>query len=225
MELLWTAFALGLVGSLHCAGMCGPLALAVPVTGKTRVSFALGRGILNAGRIATYCAIGVLFGAVGQSLALAGLQRWVSLGAGVAILLGLLVSRKTRAGTPAWRLVSLIKQAFGKLLHRRTYAGLFALGAVNGLLPCGLVYVAAAGAVSAADVFSGVLYMAAFGVGTLPVVLGIGLAGKRLQFALRLRLRGLVPVSVAMVAVLLVLRGMGLGIPYLSPALGGGACH
>ncbi|MCD6049706.1 MAG: hypothetical protein K0Q55_1109, partial [Verrucomicrobia bacterium] len=91
---LWTAFILGLVGSLHCAGMCGPLALALPVAGKTRRAFVLGRVLYNLGRILTYCVIGAIFGLAGQSLALAGFQKWVSLGAGVAILLGLLASTR-----------------------------------------------------------------------------------------------------------------------------------
>ena len=225
MELPWTALALGLVGSLHCAGMCGPLALALPGAGTTRVSFVFGRVIYNLGRIVTYCAIGFVFGAFGWTLALAGFQRSISVGAGVTILLALLVSRRGSTGTPVWRMVALVKKVFGRLLHRRSVPGLFALGTVNGLLPCGLVYVAAAGAVAGADLLGGVLYMAAFGIGTLPVMLGIGLAGKRLQFAFRLRLQGLVPISVAIVAVLLVLRGLGLGIPFLSPALGAGSCH
>jgi hypothetical protein len=79
--------------------------------------------------------------------------------------------------------------------------------------------------VAAADFLGGILHMAAFGAGTLPVMLGMGLAGKKLQFAARLRLQGLVPISVALVALLLVLRGMGFGIPFLSPELGGSSCH
>lgn len=225
MDFLWTAFALGLVGSLHCAGMCGPLALAVPVTGRTRISFALSRVIYNSGRIATYGAIGLVFGALGETLVLAGLHRWVSIGAGALILLVLLASWLAPVGTPMWRLVALVKRTFGNLLQQRSYPSLFALGAVNGLLPCGLVYVAAGGAVATTGALAGIAYMAAFGLGTLPVMLGLGFAGKPLRFLLRWRMQALVPISVALLAVLLVLRGMELGIPFLSPALGAGTCH
>src|SRR5215212_611248 len=94
MELIWTGFLLGLVGSLHCAAMCGPLVVAVSNAGGTRLPFGTSRLVYNSGRIATYAAIGLLFGAVGKTFALAGVQRWLSLGAGAAILLGLLLSTR-----------------------------------------------------------------------------------------------------------------------------------
>lgn len=226
MELIWTAFLLGLVGSLHCAGMCGPLALALPSGGTTRVSFVTGRLLYNAGRIATYTALGLLFGLVGRSLALAGMQRWLSVFAGVAILAGLFLSTRFATGAPVAKLVVLLKSVFAGLLRRRSLVSLFALGLINGLLPCGLVYVAAAGAAATGDLATGALHMAAFGAGTLPVMLGIGLVGRRLQVAVQFR--KWIPFSVALVAALLLLRGMGLGIPYLSPDLasvGAHACH
>lgn len=229
MELLWTAFVLGFFGSLHCAGMCGPLAAAMPVVGNTRLSFTATRAVYNAGRIATYCVIGGVVGVIGKSIALAGLQRWISLGAGIVLLIGLLLSSRINARLPLFRIVVRLKCAFGALLKRRSFAASFLLGAINGLLPCGLVYVAAAGAVTGASVVHGIAYMAAFGVGTLPVMLGIGLAGRKLQFTFRLRLQKLIPVAVATLAILLVVRGMALGIPYLSPDLVAGAaghsCH
>ncbi len=229
MELIWTAFVLGLIGSLHCAGMCGPLALALPVVGNTRLSFTASRLLYNAGRLLTYCVIGALFGVVGRSLSLAGLQRWLSLGAGVLILVGLVLSTRTATKLPAWQTVAFLKRTFGSLLRRRTFASLLLLGAINGLLPCGLVYVAAAGATATGGVSSGIAYMVAFGLGTLPVMLGLGLAGKRLQLTFRFRLQKLIPISVAALALLLVIRGMALGIPYLSPDLAAshlsGSCH
>jgi sulfite exporter TauE/SafE len=226
MELLWTALALGLVGSLHCAGMCGPLALALPVVGNTRLSFTAGRALNNLGRITTYAAIGAVFGLLGQTLTLAGLQRWVSLGAGLAILAGLLLSSRFALEAPAWQTVAWLKNAFGTLIKRRTAGSLFVLGAINGLLPCGLVYIAAAGAAATGSALKGIACMFAFGLGTLPVMLGIGLAGRGVQTAFRARLQKLVPASILLMGVLLVLRGMGLGIPFLSPDLTAGTdCH
>lgn len=221
-----TAIALGLVGSLHCAGMCGPLALALPMTGNARTTFVLGRLAYNLGRIATYCALGAAFGLVGQTLALAGFQRWVSLAAGTAILLGLLLSTKFATSVPVARSVAWIKSGLGAMLRQRSLASTFALGTLNGLLPCGLVYAACAGAVATGSLLSGVEYMAAFGLGTVPMMLGLGLVGPKLQFTLRFKLQRLIPASVTIVAVLLILRGLSLGIPYLSPDLAAGAaCH
>ena len=107
---LWTAFLLGFVGSAHCAGMCGPLALALPPTGRSRVTFVSGRAAYNAGRILTYALLGALFGLLGQSLVLAGLQRWVSLAAGALILTALLLGVLVPAGSAAG---SAIAVAFG----------------------------------------------------------------------------------------------------------------
>jgi len=227
---LWTAFLLGLVGSLHCAGMCGPLALAMPATGGTRASFILGRAAYNFGRIFTYCSLGALFGLAGRTLALAGLQRWLSLGAGVVILVGLAVTSRYAVNTPLARAVAWLKSALATMLKRRSLGSLWLLGALNGLLPCGLVYVACAAAVATGGGLRGAGYMLAFGLGTVPMMLGIGLTGRKLQPALRFRLQRFIPASVALLGLLLILRGMSLGIPYLSPDLSGGraqcpACH
>lgn len=229
MDLVWTALVLGLVGSLHCAGMCGPLALALPVVGTSRLSFTAGRLLYNAGRITTYAVFGIAFGMLGQSLALAGLQRWVSLVAGVLVLGGLAVSQRRNTTVFAWNAIGWLKRSFAAVLARRTFGSLFLLGMLNGLLPCGLVYVAAAGATATGAVLPGVIYMIAFGIGTLPVMLGLGLAARQFQLRFRFRMQRLIPVSVACLGILLVLRGMALGIPYLSPDLGASpaaaACH
>src|SRR6185436_500262 len=142
--ILWTAILLGAVGSLHCAGMCGPLALALPATGRSRATFVLSRVAYNLGRIVTYCALGAAFGLVGQTLAFAGFQRWVSLTAGAAILIGLLVSSRFAVSVPFAKTVAWIKSGLGTLLRRRSVASVFSLGVLNGLLPCGLVYAACA---------------------------------------------------------------------------------
>lgn len=227
MELIWTAFLLGLVGSLHCAAMCGPLVVAVSSARGTGLSFATSRLVYNSGRIAIYCAIGLLFGAVGKTFVLAGFQRWLSLAAGAAILLGLLLSTRFALKTPFAKGIMKLKSLFGRLLQRRTLASQFLLGTLNGLLPCGLVYIAAAGAATTLSPLGGALHMAAFGAGTLPMMLGLGAASGRLRF-IALRFQKLIPLCVILVAMLLLLRGMALGIPYLSPSLNEhahAACH
>lgn len=225
---LWTAFLLGLVGSLHCAGMCGPLALALPQAGRSASGFFVGRLAYNLGRLATYCGLGLLFGLLGKSLALAGIQRWVSIALGVALLAGLFASRKLALWRPVNALVEQLKSRMGALLRRRSLDALLVLGLLNGLLPCGLVYVACAGATATGDLFIGALYMLAFGAGTVPMMLAISLSGKLVPVALRLKLLKAVPLAVFILGTLLILRGMSLGIPYVSPDLSGGGaacCH
>ena len=216
---LWTAFLLGFVGSAHCAGMCGPLALALPRGHGKRATFIAGRALYNFGRVVTYALMGALFGLLGQGFALAGLQRWISLVVGVLILLGVLVSPRLARAIPVSRGVSWLKASLGTLLQRRALPALFGIGLLNGLLPCGLVYVACAGAVATGTIWFGLQYMIAFGLGTLPLMLVISLVGTKLQFALRFKLQRLIPVSLVIVGLLLVLRGMALGIPYVSPVL------
>ncbi len=225
---LWTAFLLGLVGSLHCAGMCGPLALALPAAGNTTPAYVLGRVAYNAGRIITYCLMGIVFGLVGRSFLMAGLQRWVSIALGVALLLGLFASRKLALSRPVTSLVNQLKSRMSVLLRRRSFTALAVLGLLNGLLPCGLVYVACAGAAATGGMAAGAQYMAAFGVGTVPMMLAISLSGSLVPASLRLKLVKTIPVCVFLLATLLILRGMSLGIPYISPDLSAGGascCH
>jgi sulfite exporter TauE/SafE len=218
--LLLTAFLLGLIGSLaHCAGMCGPLAMALPVVGTSARSFTLGRAACNLGRICTYCLLGVVFGLVGKTALLAGIQRWVSIALGVVLLAGLIASRRLALSRPVMLLIERLKSRMSFLLRRRSFLSLAGLGLLNGLLPCGLVYVACAGAAAAGGVLGGAAYMAAFGAGTLPMMLGIGLSGRLVPLSFRLKLRRALPVSVFLLASLLILRGMALNIPFLSPDL------
>ena len=220
----WTAFILGLIGSLHCAGMCGPLALALPAAGRSGPSYVAGRIAYNAGRVITYCVLGIVFGLVGKTLVLAGIQRWISIALGVALLAGLFATRKLVLWKPVIFLLDAIKRRMSGLLKRRSLTALTTLGVLNGFLPCGLVYVACAGAIATGGIVPGAIYMAAFGVGTIPLMLAIGVSGKLIPLGLRLKLLKAIPVSVFLLATLLILRGMALGIPYVSPDLSRPSC-
>ena len=216
---IWTAFLLGLVGSLHCAGMCGPLALALPAANGGALPLVTGRIGYNLGRMTAYCLLGIVFGLAGRSVALAGLQRWASLAAGVIILLALIPAWRRGFALPAVQSVALLKRGLSTLLRRRSLGALYLLGVLNGFLPCGLAYVACAGALSSGSLAIGTMSMLAFGLGTVPMMLGISLAGRNLQWAIRLRFQRFIPAGVAVVGMLLIVRGMALGIPYLSPDL------
>ena len=220
----YAAFILGLVGSLHCAGMCGPLAMALPATRGSAISFSLGRTAYNLGRIATYCLLGVISGAVGTSLAFVGFQRWLSMALGLLLLCGLIFSRKLALWRPVTVLVSHLKTKMSSALRHRSFASMTLLGLLNGLLPCGLVYVACLGATATSDIVAGAGYMATFGLGTLPMMLGLSLSGKLVPVPLRVKWRRAIPLSVVLLASLLILRGLSLGIPYVSPDLSTRAC-
>ncbi len=222
------ALALGLLGSLHCAAMCGPLQLALPLPPGGPGRLVTGRLIYQLGRVATYCVLGLVAGLVGKSLILAGLQRWLSITLGGVILLGFFLSKKAALATPVVSVVNRLKAAMAWQLRHRSLRSLALLGALNGLLPCGLVYVAFAGAVAAGTPPAAILFMAAFGLGTTPTLLAISLSGRILPLSLRLKLRSAIPVGVCLLAGMLILRGMSLGIPYVSPDLSGAnpvCCH
>jgi sulfite exporter TauE/SafE len=223
----WTAFILGLIGSVHCAGMCGPLALALPHRSTNGTGFVLNRVAYNAGRILTYCILGIVFGALGRTLWLAGVQRWLSIVLGLVLIFGLLASGRLGLQRSLTLVVARLKSYVPVLLRRPSTASVALLGLLNGLLPCGLVYVACTGATATGGIRSGAAYMAAFGAGTVPLMLAISISGKLIPPSFRLKLYKAIPVSVFLLGTLLILRGMSLGIPYLSPDLSvpGACCH
>jgi len=224
---LFTAFMLGFAGSLHCAGMCGPIVLAMPAVGRSSLAQVIGRVAYNGGRVITYGLLGVLFGLFGQMLSLVGIQRWVSIGAGILILMGLFAWPLRGSAVLIARPVARLKSALGRLLNQRTVGSQVLFGGLNGLLPCGLVYVACAAAATTGSVLSGLQYMVVFGLGTVPMMLSLGMAGRFLHTRLQGRVQRVIPVALAVMGILLILRGMSLGIPYLSPDLSGqgGCCH
>lgn len=213
------AIALGLLGSLHCAAMCGPLLLALPANPGGPARFIAGRVVYQFGRIITYCLLGVIAGLVGKSIFLVGLQRSLSIGLGLAILLGFLVSKRVAVSAPVARLVGRLRSEMSVQLRRHGFWSLALLGMLNGLLPCGLVYVALAGAASQGSLLEGIIYMALFGLGSVPMMLGIGFFGRSFPVNFRLKLRKAIPFAICLLAGLLILRGMALGIPYVSPTL------
>jgi sulfite exporter TauE/SafE len=217
------AIALGLIGSLHCAAMCGPLQLALPIPAGGAGRIVLGRLIYQLGRVTTYALLGVAAGLVGKSIFIIGFQNSLSIALGVAVLAGFVVSKRVAISAPVVQLVGKLKLAMSAQLRRRSFRSLVLLGMLNGLLPCGLVYVALAGAAARGGIGAGVGYMAAFGLGTMPMMLAISLSGKLFPPAVRLKLNRAIPFGVCLLATLLILRGMALGIPYLSPDLAGNA--
>jgi sulfite exporter TauE/SafE len=223
MELLLAALSLGIMGSFHCVGMCGPIALALPLGNESRAKQVFGSLIYNAGRIATYGIFGLVFGLVGKGFVLGGYQQALSIALGLLILLGLLVPSVAAKTSLLTNLISpfitKIKSSLSKLFKQKSYSALFSIGVLNGFLPCGLVYLAVAGSIATGDALQGSAFMMAFGAGTLPAMLFVSLAAKFISIQWRNNMRKAVPVFVGLMACILILRGLNLGIPYLSPEL------
>lgn len=222
--MLWAGFLFGLLGSFHCVGMCGAIALALPgQTGVGAARYVGGRLLYNIGRVTTYATLGAGAGLVGQSLRLAGVQQSLSVASGVLILLLVGVPERYTARLAGAlglaRPLAWVKATLSRLFQQSSWPALYATGVLNGLLPCGLVYLALAGALSAPGVAGAAAYMALFGLGTLPLMLGLALSGRLVPLAWRWRLRRAVPYAATMLALLFIVRGLGLGIPYLSPQL------
>lgn len=218
---IWTGFVVGLFGSLHCIGMCGPIVLALPVIGDSQFKILTGRVLYNLGRILTYTIMGALFGLFGSRLIIFGLQQDLSIAFGIIILAYVFTPRsiKTRlADTFIYREVTdFIKSRFNRMIVKKSNSSLFTIGVLNGLLPCGFVYVGIAGAVSTVNWLSGALYMTMFGLGTFPVMFATAVFGKIVNVNVKRRVNKLIPVFAVLLALLFILRGLNLGIPYLSP--------
>jgi sulfite exporter TauE/SafE len=218
---LWTAFIVGLVGSAHCAGMCGPIALALPLKSDnwfTRVSGGL---VYNVGRIITYMLLGAIFGMLGKGLHMAGFQLWASIVIGILMIVMVvvpLIFKKMPSLSNVFEGYSArLLGGFRNMFRKGGTFSLFGIGLLNGILPCGLVYVAVAGAINTGDVFLAMLYMALFGAGTIPVMLAVSMAGTMISLKLRIFVNKLSPYVIVLLGVLFILRGLSLGIPYISP--------
>jgi uncharacterized protein len=215
---IYSGLFLGFLGSLHCVGMCGPLILSMPNSPRRFWSFFL----YHLGRASSYAALGALTGALGAATNWFFGQQVLSVAIGVFILFALFLGWKGHAlfsNTVVAPFYARIKTNLGKLMSKQQPTARLFFGMLNGLLPCGLVYAALAGAAATGDSLRGALYMAGFGLGTVPALLALGLIRERLTDIWRIRIRKMGPVFVALMATLLILRGLGLGIPYVSPKM------
>jgi sulfite exporter TauE/SafE len=236
--MIWASviagFSLGLVGSLHCVGMCGPLALALPVQHLMPLKKFISLLIYQLGRIVTYAALGLLFGSLGRTLYVAGLQQWLSVSLGILILVSSLIyflRKRTVHFIFLNRFYSMIQMVIAKLLQSgKGTPAFFLMGMANGFLPCGMVYLAIAGALSSVSIIHSVLFMALFGAGTLPAMMVVSYFGQAIPVSVRMSMRKAVPYFIAAMGLILLLRGLNLGIPFISPEMPGPAngtvsCH
>ncbi|MBK9015368.1 MAG: sulfite exporter TauE/SafE family protein [Saprospiraceae bacterium] len=215
---LWTAFTIGLFGSLHCVGMCGPIACALPGSAGASRSALVGNALrYNLGRTLTYSLLGAVIGLAGRGLQLAGFQQFMSIALGVLLLAIALFSINVEANLlrlPGLnQLVFRLKSHLARLLKDSGVNASFFIGLLNGLLPCGLVYMAVVGALSTGGIGSGMAYMALFGLGTFPMMLATGLAGNFAGIRFRTVLRKAYPAFLVFFAVLFIFRGLNFHVP------------
>lgn len=210
--MLWTAFMIGLGGSLHCVGMCGPIALALPQQAGNQWLAAANVLIYNLGRVFTYILLGFIIGTIGKGIFIAGIQGYFSIALGILLLLVALFSinieKKILALYPIQRLQRWVGKNLGYLLKQNSRFGLFSIGVLNGLLPCGLVYMAIIGALTTGNIWSSGLYMGFFGAGTIPLMMATALAGQFITIKWRNRIRRLFPLFLIAFAILFLVRGI-----------------
>lgn len=219
----WTAFTIGLLGSLHCIGMCGPIAFALPLNRQNKLSVLSGSMLYNFGRLLGYFFLGAVFGMLGKGLELAGFQRWLSILVGAGMILSIVLSHLFNKQLPHLSFInpflSNIKSKLAKQFGRKSFGNLLSIGLLNAFLPCGLVYMGLAGATAMASSLSGGWFMFFFGLGTLPLMLSVSLLGNRIRISFRHHISKIIPIFILLIGLLFILRGMNLGIPYVSPML------
>lgn len=222
-EVISVAFVMGAVGSLHCVGMCGPIAMALPLGDRSNNGRLLAALIYNSGRVLTYIWLGLVLGLAGDYLISPQIQSTVSIVFGILICVFLFLPKriKNRGNSiaPVQRFFLQLRKALGSLLSKQNNSSLFGIGMLNGLLPCGMIYLALGSSFLTGSAVKGGIFMASFGLGTFPLMMAAVFFGSYLNQTLRFRMRKLVPVFLFVMAALLVLRGLNLGIPYLSPSL------
>lgn len=211
MELIyWTALSVGFLGSFHCIGMCGPIALALPGANGSMLTLLAGRFAYNFGRVVTYSILGTIAGLLGRTFSIRGWQSDLSIFSGVMIILFVLFSNKKVLSFINSKLVVIsffFKQKLGGLLKKHSNSALFAVGALNGILPCGFVYLAMAGATTTNGPAEGALYMLLFGFGTIPVMMLLALSGSFISVKARNFINKLTPVIAIALAIFLIHRG------------------
>ena len=213
---------IGLLGSFHCLGMCGPIVVSLPLREQSWETKVVSSLLYNLGRVVTYAFLGLIFGLLGLGLHIWGIQQWVSIAVGTVMILSVgfpILFHGSKITTLFDGLLTGFKKVFGRFFGFRTYSSIWIIGILNGFLPCGLVYVALAGALLSTTPWNGAFYMVMFGIGTIPALLGLSLMGNFFSMAFRRRMQGIVPFLVLLIGILFVLRGMNLGIPYLSPKM------
>ncbi|MCM4170666.1 sulfite exporter TauE/SafE family protein [Arenibacter sp. TNZ] len=219
--MLLSALIMGLMGSFHCVGMCGPIAFMLPVDHNKPAKKLLQVFLYHMGRLTSYSILGLVFGFLGKGLYVFGMQQRLSIMIGIIMIVVILIPSKTFSkynfSRPIYSLLTKVKNRLGKELQKKSPDTFLTIGLLNGLLPCGLVYMALFGSIATASPWLGALFMVLFGLGTIPLMTSAVYFGSMLKGTAKKSVQRLIPVFVIIIGLLFILRGLGLGIPYISP--------
>lgn len=219
--LVITALTLGLATSLHCIGMCGPIAFSLGLSAEKGVHAAAKNIIYQLGRVSTYTFLGMLVGLIGAGFTLAGFQNYISIIIGILMVLLVLIPRfhmgQKYVDRYFGRFLIRIKSKLAQYLRKRSYTSLYVTGVLNGFLPCGPVYIALAAALATGTLLSSAFFMFLFGIGTIPLMYATVLFGNVVTASTRQKILKFMPIVTLLVGILFILRGLELGIPYISP--------
>ena len=219
--MLLSAIVFGLISSLHCVGMCGPIAMVLPLSNTSKIRKSTQIVTYHLGRLSAYSFLGLIFGVFGKGLFLAGLQQQLSIIVGILMIVFVIVPQnkigKLRFLTPFYRLVNVIKIKLGLQFKKKSNASLYVIGLFNGFLPCGMVYVALFGALSTQAIGLGALYMFLFGLGTIPLMTSIIYIRDFFSPRVRNTIMKYYPIIIVLFGILFIIRGLGLDIPFMSP--------
>jgi sulfite exporter TauE/SafE len=222
MQLISYAFLIGFVGSFHCVGMCGAIALSLPVKSLPIHQRNIGLILYNIGRVVTYSFIGVMFGIIGRTFYLGGFQKIVSVIIGIFIIVYLILTYLLKKAVQIKFIDKFnykVQFVLSKYLSEQQLKNTFIIGLLNGLLPCGMVYFALAGALASGSILKGIVFMVMFGLGTIPLMLLVSYLGIFINISIRNTIKKVVPYFMLIMGVLFILRGLDLNIPYVSPMI------
>ncbi len=221
MTYHYLAFFMGLFGSIHCAVMCGPLLVALNRNQLLSWQTLFSKLLYQSGRILTYGLLGLVLGIFGNVASVQGWQQGFSLFIGIILLLiGLFYLFGKQSQVLASFQTKAI-QPFAKYMGHWLYrpGGSFVAGVLNGILPCGMVYMAIASAMNADSLTNSFLFMVLFGLGTLPVLLVFSVVGSFPKSVFKRGFIKVMPFLYLLMGIWFILRGANLDIPYLSPLL------
>lgn len=220
--MLYSALLFGIISSFHCIGMCGPIAMMLPVDRSNEAKKVTQIITYHIGKLTAYGTLGLIFGILGRSFYLAGMQQQLSIIVGVLMILVALIPEKVFAkynfSKPVYRIITKVKSSLGQQFKNKSYKSLFTIGLLNGFLPCGMVYVALFGAIAMQSVSLSVLYMILFGIGTVPMLTIVVYVSNLMSFSFRGIMQKAIPLVAVLIGMLFIIRGLGLDIPYLSPS-------
>lgn len=221
IALILSALGLGFATGFHCIGMCGPIALSMGLTKKQATNYYLQNLTYQFGRIFTYSLMGAILGVLGTGFQMAGFQKYLTIGVGILLVLMSVFSfggKDFASKIPFFsKFLLKVKMQLGLLLQKADYRSRFTTGVLNGFLPCGMVYMALTASLAAGGIWQSTAFMALFGLGTLPFMFAAVVLGNLMTNAFRIKILKFVPVMMIVLGGLFILRGLEIGIPYLSP--------